>query len=183
MKVFLVLVLMAGSVYAERIDVELDPAATKVGWTLGDVLHTVHGTFRVRKGDLWFDTTTNQAGGLIVVDAASGESGSGARDGRMHKNVLESMKFPDATFVPDHVEGTVARTGDSDVQLHGMFAIHGATHELLMKVKCHLEQQKLTAAIAFPVPYVKWGMKDPSNVLLKVKDFVDIDIQATGRIR
>ena len=52
-----------------------------------------------------------------------------------------------------------------------------------MKVKSHLEQQKLTATITFAVPYVKWGMKDPSNFLLKVKDFVDIDITASAKIK
>jgi hypothetical protein len=64
-----------------------------------------------------------------------------------------------------------------------MFTIHGSTHELLMKVKSHIEQQKVTASISFSVPYVKWGMKDPSNLLLKVKDFVEIDIEAAARIK
>ena len=183
MKLFLAFALLAAPAFAERIDVDLDPAATRVRWTLGDVLHTVHGTFRVKKGDLWFDTATGQAGGLLVVDAASGDSGSSARDGRMNKNVLESARFPEITFAPDRVEGAVARTGDSEVQLHGTFTIHGAPHEMAMKVKSHLEPQKLTAAISFNVPYVKWGMKDPSNILLKVKDFVEIDIEASARIK
>ena len=183
MRAVLVLALLAGPALAERIDLEMDPAATKVGFTLGDVLHTVHGTFRLKNGNLWFDPATGQAGGLLTVDATSGDSGSGARDGRMHKNVLESARFPDITFAPDHVDGAVARTGDSVVQLHGMFTIHGGTHELTVKVKNHMEQQKLSADISFTVPYVKWGMNDPSNFLLKVKDSVDIDIQATARVK
>jgi hypothetical protein len=52
-----------------------------------------------------------------------------------------------------------------------------------MKVKSHIEQQKLTATISFTIPYVKWGMKDPSNLVLKVKNFVEIDIQAVARIK
>jgi polyisoprenoid-binding protein YceI len=183
MKLFFILALIAIPASAERIDLEADPAATEVNWTLGDALHTVHGTFKLEKGDLWFDTGNGQAGGLLVVDATSGESGSKGRDGRMHKNVLESTSYPEITFVPDRVDGAVARTGDSEVQLHGMFTIHGGTHELLMKVKCHIEERKLTAVISFAVPYVKWGMKDPSNFLLKVKDFVEIDIQAAARIK
>jgi polyisoprenoid-binding protein YceI len=175
MKLFFMLVLVTTPALAERIDLEVDPAATRINWTLSDVLHTVHGTFKLKKGDLWYDPATGQAGGLLVVDAASGESGSSARDGRMHKNVLESARYPEITFVPDHVEG--------GAQLHGMFTIHGGAHEMIMNVKSHIEQQKLTAAITFTVPYVKWGMKDPSNFLLKVKDSVEIDIEAAARIK
>ena len=184
MKLFTILALIAMSALAERIDLELDPATTKVNWTLGDVLHTVHGTFKLKQGDrLWFDDNNGKAGGLLVVDATTGESGSSARDSRMRKNVLESTRYPEITFVPDRVDGKVARAGDSEVQLHGTFTIHGGTHEVLMKVKSHMEQQKLTATISFTVPYVQWGMKDPSNFLLKVKDSVDIDIQAAARIK
>jgi polyisoprenoid-binding protein YceI len=183
MKFFFMLALVTIPVFAQRIDLEMDPAATKVNWTLGDVLHTVHGTFNLKKGDLWFDPGSGEAGGLLVVDATSGESGSNARDGRMHKNILESARYPEITFVPDRVEDKVAPTGDSGVQLHGMFTIHGGTHEVLMKVKSHIEPQKLTADISFTVPYVKWGMKDPSNFLLKVQDFVEIEIEAAARIK
>lgn len=175
MKLLAVFAFLTIPAAAERINLELDPAATRINWTLSDVLHTVHGTFKLKKGDLWYDPATGQAGGLLVVDAASGESGSSARDGRMRKNVLETGRYPEITFVPDHVE--------DGTQLHGMFTIHGSAHEILMNVKSHIEQQKLTAAISFTVPYVQWGMKDPSNFLLKVKDFVDIDIEAAARVK
>ena len=35
----------------------------------------------------------------------------------------------------------------------------------------------------FVIPYVQWGMKNPSNFLLKVNDKVEIRVQAVGRIR
>jgi polyisoprenoid-binding protein YceI len=139
--------------------------------------------FKLKPGDLWFDPDSARAGGLLVVDATSGESGSKARDSRMHANVLESARYPEIAFRPDRVDGKIGSTGDYDLQLHGEFTIHGGTHEMLMKVKTHIEQQQLTAAISFTVPYVKWGMKDPSNFLLKVKDYVDIDIQTTAHIK
>ncbi len=183
MKFVVILTLLSVPVFAERVEMEINPAATKVHWTLGDVLHTVSGTFQVKKGEVWFDTGSSRAGGLLVIDATSGESGSGARDSRMHKNVLESARYPEITFVPDRVEGKVEAAGDSEVQLHGMFTIHGGTHEVSMKVKSHIEQQKLTATISFTVPYVQWGMKDPSNFLLKVKNSVAIEIEAAARIK
>jgi polyisoprenoid-binding protein YceI len=183
MKLLCILALIAIPVLAERINVEIDPGSTRIYWSLGATVHTVHGTFKLKRGELWFDPDNRQAGGLLVVDATSGESGSDSRDGRMHKNVIESARHPEITFVPDHLDGKFTRTGDSDVQLHGMFTIHGGTHEEVMKVKSHAEGQKLTANISFTIPYVNWGMKDPSNFLLKVKDFVEIDIQAAAQIK
>jgi polyisoprenoid-binding protein YceI len=179
---FLFAFLAALTALGQDVSLHLDSASTKIEWTLGDVLHTVHGTFKLKRGDLSFNPSTGKAGGQLVVDATSGESGSGTRDGRMHRNVLESGKFPEITFLPDRVIGKVNVQGDSDVQLHGTFTIHGASHEVTIPAKTHIEQQKMTATIGFPVPYVKWGMKDPSNFLLKVKDTVEIDIHATGQL-
>jgi hypothetical protein len=68
------------------------------------------------------------------------------------------------------------------VRLHGQFTIHGGTHDLTMAVKSHIEQQRLTAAISFPVPYVQWGMKNPSTLFLRVNDTVEITIQAAGQL-
>jgi polyisoprenoid-binding protein YceI len=174
-----VLLLSASLACAAEITVELNPAQTHVNWTLGDVLHTVHGTFRLTRGTIRFDPATGKASGELVVDATSGESGSGARDGRMHKHVLESARFPTITFKPDRVEGTVNQDGDSQVQVHGSFGIHGAEHELTVPAKIHSSNSHMDATIDFAVPFVKWGMKDPSTLFLRVKDTVDIEVQAT----
>ena len=175
-------ILLAVPAQGQELQLHLDDSATKIGWTLGSALHTVHGTFKLKRGDIRFDPANGQASGEIVVDATSGESGSGARDSRMHKNVLESSKYPEIRFAPDRVDGSINLPGDSDLKLHGSFTIHGATHEITIPAQTHIDQQKLTATIDFPVPYVKWGMKDPSNFLLKVKDTVQIEIHAAGQL-
>jgi len=175
-------VLLAAGVAAADVSIELNPAQTKVVWTLGDVLHTVHGTFQLTRGAVRFDPATGKASGEIVVDAKSGESGSGARDSRMHKNVLESAKYPTITFRPDQVEGAVNLNGDSQVDVHGTFNIHGADHELTVPAKLHFSNSQMTGTIDFLLPYVKWGMKDPSTLFLKVKNSVQIEVQANGSV-
>jgi polyisoprenoid-binding protein YceI len=63
----------------------VDPAQSTVHWSLDSSLHTVHGTFKVKRGTVTVDPATGKAKGEIVVDAASGESGNDSRDRKMHK--------------------------------------------------------------------------------------------------
>lgn len=160
----------------------VDPAATKVNWTLGSLLHTVHGTFRAKQGSLTFEPGGGKASGEIVVDAASGESGSGARDGRMKKSILEVNKYPDIVFTPDRVDGAINLQGESEVQVHGQFRIHGATHEITIPAKVKIDNRQVTATLHFAIPYVQWGMKNPSTLFLRVDESVDVEIQAAGAL-
>jgi polyisoprenoid-binding protein YceI len=155
----------------------IDPAQAKVDFTLGSLLHTVHGTFQLKRGTLSFDPQTGKASGELVVDAASGESGSPARDKRMHASILESARYPEITFRPDRVDGKVAAEGKSQVQLHGTFAIHGAEHEIVLPATVEAVAGQYNVSATFEVPYVKWGMKSPSTLMLRVSDKVEITIQ------
>jgi polyisoprenoid-binding protein YceI len=168
--------------FAAQYTVDLAPPDTKIEWTLSDVLHTVHGTFRLKSGTITFDTSTGTASGRIVVDVASGESGSDARDKRMHAHVLESRKYPEAVFVPDRIESALRIPGTSDVKLHGTFTIHGAAHEVIMNARTEAGANSIKAALTFDIPYVSWGMKDPSNFLLKVNKTVQMSIETSGAL-
>jgi polyisoprenoid-binding protein YceI len=167
----------------DEIALDLDPARTEIQFTLGDVLHTVHGTFQLKSGTIRFDSATGKAGGEVIVDAASGASGSKARDRRMHKDVLESQRYPEAIFTPDRIEGSLAAEGPATVEVHGLFKIHGTEHEVTLQAQVSKKGGQWTAATHFVVPYVKWGMKNPSTFLLRVNDKVEIDIHATARAR
>jgi polyisoprenoid-binding protein YceI len=160
----------------------LDPAQSKVHWTVDSTLHTVHGTFTLKSGTVHFDPETGKAGGEIVVYAPSGESGNGSRDRRMHKEILETAKYPDVVFRPTQVEGKVAQSGISDVKLDGVFSIHGADHDLTAQVHVELTGDRWRGTGKFEVPYVKWGIKDPSNFLLKVKPVVKVELEMSGEV-
>jgi polyisoprenoid-binding protein YceI len=93
---------------------------------------------------------------------------------------MESGRYPDIVFLPDRVEGKVTALGASTIQVHGMFTIHGAEHEITMPVRVEMAPGHWTATSHFTLPYVKWGMKNPSTFVLRVDQSVDIDIQASG---
>ena len=161
----------------------LDPAQSTVHWTLDSTLHTVHGTFALKSGTVHFDPATGKASGEIVVYAPSGESGYDSRDRRMHKEILETEKYPDVVFRPTQVEGRVEQSGASDVKLSGVFSIHGADHELSAQVHAELMGNRWRGTGKFEVPYVKWGIKDPSHFLLKVKPVVNVELEMSGEVR
>ena len=160
---------------------DVDAAQSQARFTLGDVLHTVHGSFKVKSGSIQFDSS-GVASGEIVVDATSGDSGSGARDKRMHQNILESQKFPEIVFVPSRVRGTVSGSGESKVEIDGTFTIHGASHPLTASAVVVTAGDRLQTRVHFVVPYVSWGMRNPSTLFLKVGETVDIDLDASGHI-
>lgn len=161
----------------------LDPARSTVHWTVDSSLHTIHGTFALKSGTLHFDPETGKAGGEIVVAATSGESGSNSRDARMHKEILETPRYPEVIFRPTQVEGRVGQAGASDVKLDGVFSIHGADHDLTALVHAELTGDRWTGTSKFEVPYVKWGIKNPSNFLFKVKPVVSVELEMSGEVK
>jgi polyisoprenoid-binding protein YceI len=163
-----------------KVALQFPPAQTNITFTLGDILHTVHGSFSLKRGSVEYDLEGASVHGELVVDATSGQSRNRTRDRKMHREILESERYPEIIFRPDKVEGLVARAGTSTVQVHGIFTIHGADHELTMPVRVEMLPDHWTANAHFNVPYVKWGLKNPSTFLLRVSESVEIDVHATG---
>jgi polyisoprenoid-binding protein YceI len=103
-----------------EITLELDRPACKIEFSLGAALHTVSGTFEVKEGTLRLDVASRKISGQVVVDVQSGNTGDDERDRRMHREVLESTRYPEALFSPDRFTGQLALPGQSDVGIHGV---------------------------------------------------------------
>ncbi len=166
-----------------EIVLEIDPAQSKVHWTLGSSLHTVHGSFAFKKGTLQLDTSTGKASGEIVVDATSGISGNDSRDKKMHREVLESGRYAEVIFRPERVEGKITPQGIFTVQVNGFFVLHGREHELTVPVQAELAGDHWTGSAKFNVPFIDWGLKNPGNFFLKVNHAVEIDLELKGSLQ
>jgi polyisoprenoid-binding protein YceI len=168
---------------SHEIALTLDPAQTNLHFSVDSTLHMVHGTFAVKSGSLQFDLQTGKASGAIVVNTVSGETGNGSRDQRMHKEILETWKFAEATFRPSQIDGQVSLTAPSDFKLKGVITLHGTDHELVADVHSEFTGDHWKGTAKFDVPYTKWGIKDPSNFLLKVKPVVNVEMELSGSTR
>jgi polyisoprenoid-binding protein YceI len=171
----------AGSAAAQETAFHIDPAESTVKFTVGDVLHTVHGTFQVKHGAFELEAGGKMSG-EIVVDAASGDSGSGVRDRKMNKEVLEVARYPEISFRPERVDGAVGNSGKASLMVHGIFSIHGVDREITVPASLETTEGHWSALVHFTVPYEKWGMKNPSTLFLKVNDTVEIDLAAAGSV-
>lgn len=156
------------------------PERSKVHWTLGSTLHTVHGTFAVTRGKIVVNPSTGKASGEIIVDAASGESGNDSRDKKMHREIIESGRYKVIAFRPDHLEGKLQTPGAVSAQIHGVFSLHGSDHEMAVPFKLDFTWEQWKGTAKFRVPYIAWGLKSPSNFFLKADPAVDVDLELVG---
>jgi polyisoprenoid-binding protein YceI len=165
-----------------EIVIDLDQPACKIEFSLGAALHTVRGRFDVKEGRLRLDLTSREVSGRIVVDVQSGNTGDEERDRRMHREVLESGRFPEAVFAPDRLTGQLALPGRSEIGIHGVLRLYGQDHDITLPAKVSVENGRFNATSHFSIPYVKWGMKDPSTYILQVRKRVELEMRIAGRI-
>jgi polyisoprenoid-binding protein YceI len=181
----LIAFLLAAPLSAESYTYRLDPAATKVTFLLDAFMHKVHGTASVTRGEVRFDES-GRAEGEIVVDATRIATGNDGRDKDMHAKVLESATFKEIVLAVDGFEGRFDPAAPSKVTVNGRFRIHGVEHPLAFEMALEPEgsgaDKRLESTTTFTVPYVEWGMKDPSKTFLRVGKVVDVSIDATGSL-
>jgi polyisoprenoid-binding protein YceI len=161
----------------------VDPARSSLHWTLDTTLHVVHGTFAVKRGEVVIDPATGNATGEIIADATSGKTDNDSRDKKMHQEILETARFPEIVFRLSHVEGLATPLNKSQLKLNGTFTIHGMQHDMIVPADIERAGEHWTGNATFVVPYIAWGIKNPSNFLLKASPTVDVTLELAGDTR
>jgi polyisoprenoid-binding protein YceI len=178
--IFVLLLILAPVAIAQHQNFTVKSAASKVAFSLAGNAHHVDGIFHIESGSINFDRSARTISGSVVVSAGSGDSGDQGRDKKMKSDVLDVAHFAEISFVPRSYQGTIADSGNSTIQVTGIFTLHGTPHDLTVPVQITIEGSKLTAKTSFTVPYVQWGLKDPSIFILKVAKVVDIELTLEG---
>jgi polyisoprenoid-binding protein YceI len=165
------------------IAVDLKPVATSIRWTLNTTLHTVHGSFKLKSGAFRVDPDTGETSGLIVIDATSAESGDSSRDKVMHRDVLESRRYPEITFRPTHVEGRIDLGAPGTVTVDGILNLGGKDHPMQLPVSVEMRGSDVHLTTQFKVPYVAWGRKDPSTFIFRAEKEVALDVDLSAPLK
>jgi polyisoprenoid-binding protein YceI len=185
MKSFAVLALaaiLAPAAPAQHQTFVVNPDASEVKITLKTTHELVNGIFHVQSGSIEFDRSTPEMSGSVIVLAGSGKTGNGRRDKKMNKDILEVEQHATVSFEPKSYAGTIAPSGDSTIQVTGIFTLLGTPHEITIPIIVHLQSTTATAKAHFVVPYVQWGLKNPSFLIWKADNDVAIDLSLTGRL-
>jgi polyisoprenoid-binding protein YceI len=185
MKSFAVLALaaiLAPAALAQHQTFVVNPDASEVKMKLNTTHEVVNGTFHIQSGSIEFDGSAPKMSGSVVVLAGSGKTGNGSRDKKMSKDILKVEQHATVSFEPKSYAGTIAPSGDSTIQVTGIFTLLGTPHEITIPILVHLESTTAAAKAHFVVPYFRWGLKNPSFLIWKADNDVAIDISLTGRL-
>ncbi len=166
---------------AEQV-LRLDPKESRIEFLLDAMLHKVKGIVRLSHGEIIFDLETGAASGEIVADAPSADTDNRKRNEKMHDKVLLSETHPEIAFYPKSITGSLEPGGESEISLTGSLVLLGEKHELLLPTHVKMDGDRLTGTASFVVPYVSWGLKDPSVFLLRVRKTVDVTLILSGTL-
>jgi polyisoprenoid-binding protein YceI len=179
--VFGLIGLLFSSLAMAQTQYRIDPDKSQVQFMLAGS-HEVDGQFHVRSGDISFDQKTGEMKGTVLVDAGSGTSNDKSRDKKMTKDELKAEMFPTITFSPRQFTGTLNDSGDSTLQVQGTFTLIGKPHDIAVPMTVHADGNQCTAKGSFTIPYVEWGMKNPSFFTLRESKEVKVNLTFTGTL-
>ena len=179
---FALAVILTPAAFAQHQTFVVNPDASEVKMTLKTTHELVNGTFHVQSGSIEFDHNAPKMSGLIAVAAGSGKTGNDSRDKKMNKDILKVEQYATVSFEPKTYAGNIASSGDSTIQVTGIFNLLGTPHEITVPTLVHLDGASATATAHFVVPYVQWGLKNPSFLIWKADNDVAIDLNLVGTI-
>ena len=117
----------------------VNPGESNVSIQLNTTHEVVNGTFHLRSGSIDFDL--------------------------MDRDILKVEQFTDVSFSPKTFSGKIAALGDSNIQVSGIFTLLGTAHNLTIPMQIHIDGPSATAKAHFVIPYVQWGLKNPSFLI------------------
>lgn len=160
----------------------VNPGASTVNMTLKTNHDTVSGSFHVQSGSIEYNSSADTMQGSVVVAAGSGDTGNQSRDKKMDKDILETQKYTTITFVPKSYTGTIAASGDSTIQVAGTMTLLNKPHDITLPMQVHMDGSSCTVKSNFEIPYVQWGLKDPSFLIFKAEKQVGIRLNLIGQV-
>ena len=180
---YLALAVMLGpAALAQHQTFAVNPDSSEVRMKLNTTHEVVNGTFHVQSGAIDFDRSASRISGIVIVAAGSGKTGNDSRDKKMNKDILKAEQFASVSFSPKTYTGMMTASGDSTIQVSGVFTLLGTAHDLTIPMQIHVDGSKATAKGEFVVPYVQWGLKNPSFLIWKAENNVVIYLNLVGQI-
>lgn len=189
---FLLFLLFAGQAHGATwtgdgaVDVELVPEAMQITFAVGALFHTVQGTAALQEGHLRFTPASGLLQGNASIRAASMTTGNHRRDRRMQQDVLESSAHPLIMLHGQRADGVLDPDSGGDLQIEALLEILGRKHPVSFPLEISIlnaETGRIRISGSLKIPYVAWGLRDPSAIFLRVEKEVEVSFAGEGLLR
>lgn len=134
---------------------------------------SVHGTVTLAASG----SSSSVSAASITVDVNTLTSDRAMRDARIHRQGLESDRYPTASFVLSSPIALPADAGNGqaiNVSATGALAIHGVTRTVTIPMQARLSGTQIELAGSITFPFSDFGMTPPS-----IGGFVTVQDKAT----
>jgi polyisoprenoid-binding protein YceI len=168
---------------SEQMTFVLDSERSEVRILLGATLHTVPGSAPIGPATLTWDTESGEASGQVVIQSAELDTRIDARNAKMHEIVLKTLEHPEIIFEATGFE--LRQPGDDEMRfvLRGALTLVGTTQQIEFETHARRRGDDSWKARAdLNVPYVEWGLEDPSMPLFGVDKHVAVEVKAIGTL-
>ncbi len=116
----------------------------------------------------------------LVADLTGLKSDSGMRDGFIQRAVLDTSQYPDATFVPNAIQGLdlpLPTSGKQTFKLLGDLTVHGVTKPVTFDVSTQVDGNNVSGTATTDFTFETFGMTPPkTGAVLSVTDDVKLEI-------
>ena len=159
----------------------IDPARSRVSFTLPATLHTVEGNTSSVTGEFTRPADAAPSGfpvaGRIAIDAKTLDTGNRTRDKRMRAESLAVDTWPEIVFLPRKAGGagiSFVPGSESKMTLEGDLTIRGITKPASIALTVKAAARGIAADGTTTVAFPDFGVPDPSNFFLHVRTTVTI---------
>ena len=158
----------------------LDDDGCRVSFRLKATLHSVKGSFAAVGGRIDIQAE-GRLQGTIRLDAGTAQTGNGRRDRKMHEQVLLSERFPLIELQLQSWSGELSESGGR-VAVRGTLVLQEREHAVETEVDVKRQGDRFSGRAELEIPYVEWGLEDPSAGPLRVGKVVRVRVDLAGRL-
>jgi polyisoprenoid-binding protein YceI len=120
------------------------------------------------------------AASQVVVDLRDLKSDSAQRDDFIKMAVMDTRRYPMATFVPTKAQGLpnpIPSNGSASFTLTGQLTVHGVTKEQVWDVKAQRSGGQLTGTATTNFKFADYNMQPPRvPMVLSVVDEIRLEL-------
>lgn len=160
----------------------LEPEKTRVTFTVKATGHDVDGVLALDSGQIRFDPDSGAVSGQVTLDLRRAQTGNWLRDREMRQGVFEAERFPLVVFRPSRMQGALQPSAVSEIVLVGIVLMHGSEHAFSLPVKVRQDGEKVIAEAVFDIPYVAWGLRNPSVLFFRVAPAAAVTVKTEASL-